>query len=143
MFKAFEQEYYHKKLHFDAGRTILDNLYSHYRNSVNIVKLYTFVHTIQKQIDTEIDLSDSVGVCFDLLCRMFIEQQADCNTVFVYKDDLFTDKIMAVYDVFNQIYIYSNPCGDPLDCFYFNKNEVSKQSRKYIHLAQFHFQQSL
>lgn len=141
MHSCFEDTYFVKKIHLDAGKTITDHVYNCYCNFVDFNRIEMLRHIIGTQKNCTYIFTDCTGACFARLCK-YIETHNSDNSTFIIWDDRCTYKPLALYAEKQNTFVLCADRGYSLDSFYLRDIQET-ELKKYRKLAETHFSSAL
>ncbi len=141
MHSCFEDTYFVKKLHLEAGKIITDHIYNCCCNFVDFNRIELLRHIIGTQKNCTYIFTDCAGACFARLCKYIAIHNCDNNT-FIIRDDRCTYKPLALYSEKQNTFVLCADQGYCLDSFYLReiKENECEKNRK---LAEAHFSSAL
>lgn len=141
MYSHFEQTYFVKKIHLEAGKTITEHMYNCCFNFVDCNRIELLRNIIVTQKNCTYIFTDCAGACFARLCK-YIETHNSDNSTFIIRDDRCTYKPLALYSEKHNTFVLCADRGYCLDSFYLREIKENEYE-KYRKLAETHFTSAL
>ena len=141
MHSCFEDTYFVKKLHLEAGKIITDHIYNCYCNFVDCTRIEILRYIIGTHKNCTYIFADCAGACFARLCK-YIETHNSDNSTFIIRDDKCTYRPLALYAEKQDTFVLCADRGYSLDSFYLREIKENEYE-KYRKLAETHFSSAL
>ena len=143
MYIGFKQLYYIKNLHFDAGRTVVDYIYSKHINLTDRTALNCLGRKVNYSNKNLYFFKDLSGRRFSLLCREIAEINRFSDDIFLFKDDCSAqNKWLALYAAKSKKFIYLSGYGCCMDKYYYRKNGISYSDKALLQRSKTYFEKS-
>ena len=141
MLNCFEDTYFVKKIHLEAGKIITDHIYNCYCNFVDCTRIELLRHIIVTQKNCTYIFTDCAGACFARLCKYISLHNCD-SSIFIIRDDKCTYRPLALYAEKQNTFVLCADRGYSLDSFYLRDIQET-ELKKYRKLAETHFSSAL